>query len=67
MSFNASVGIPDSKGLKITKEIINRIGSPVVFDPFAGIGKTKKAVESAGGVYIGYEINPARYNRMIKA
>lgn len=34
-----------------------------VFDPFSGIGKTKKAFERSGCTYIGSELNPKRYSR----
>lgn len=37
-----------------------------VFDPFAGIGATAKAVRSVGAHYIGYELNPARAARCQK-
>jgi len=38
----------------------------VFFDPFAGIGRTARAFRAAGKTYIGSELNPARYARLIK-
>jgi len=37
-----------------------------VFDPFAGIGATAKAVRAAGHEYIGSELNPARFEKLQK-
>lgn len=53
------------KGFDAIPIIINALKPKVVFDPFAGIGKSAEAVYKAGAKYIGYEINPVRYARLL--
>lgn len=64
LSFNTDVRIPQGKGSEIVTAVIKQFNNPIVWDPFAGIGVTRKAVEKGGGTYIGYEINKARFDRM---
>jgi hypothetical protein len=53
------------KGFKIITNTLSQIGkSGIVFDPFAGIGNTCKAVKAAGWEYIGSELNPERFKRL---
>ena len=66
-SFNTTMPIPDKKGFEVVKTILRSVApTGKVFDPFAGIGQTKKAVNSVGWSYIGSELNPARYQRLIR-
>jgi len=51
----------------ITKTLYKLDDIEIVFDPFAGIGFTAKAVKKAGKIYIGSEINPARFKKLQKA
>ena len=65
--FNKDVDMNlNLKDTKIITDALKKI-SPTgsVFDCFAGIGATKKAVNKAGWKYIGYELNPARYKKLI--
>jgi len=64
MAFNANVEIPNLQGFDIVTAIVKNFKSPIVWDPFAGIGATRKAVEAGGGKYIGYEMNKARFDKM---
>jgi hypothetical protein len=67
MSFNCNLQLSkEVKGFNIIKETVQSLNAHTVFDPFAGIGNTAKAVTDAGATYIGSEINPARYARLIK-
>lgn len=64
LSFNTDRQIPKAKSHEIITKVVATFENPVVWDPFAGLGVTRKAVESGGGSYIGYEINKARFDRM---
>ena len=60
--FNTNVmPDPNLKGFNITTDIVKKHGNPVVFDPFAGLGLTAKAVVKGGGTYIGSELNAKRF------
>ena len=69
MCFNTSVPANVNRsGLNIvTDTLMDFQGKGIVFDPFAGIGVTATAVRKAGWEYIGSEINPARYHRLMQA
>ena len=54
------------EGFDLIKQTVTSLNAQVVFDPFAGIGNTAKAVRSVGAKYVGSEINPARYKQLIK-
>lgn len=57
--------IADTKGFKIITDTLKMYSkSGIVFDPFAGIGNTCKAVKAAGWEYIGSELNPERFKRL---
>ena len=65
--FENVIKIPDAKGLDIvtkTLEAIPFVG--IVFDAFAGIGKTAEATQKAGWQYIGSEINASRFAKLVK-
>ena len=65
MVFNQAVPISPEKGFKCVTETLNSLPDvKTVFDPFAGIGLTAKAVQAAGKIYIGSEINPARFEKL---
>ena len=64
ISFNTDRSIPHAKSHEIITKVISTFKYPTVWDPFAGIGVTRKAVEKGGGKYIGYEMNKARFDRM---
>lgn len=67
MSFNTNAIMYDGKKETQTLDLlIDQIKPNVVFDPFAGIGVLAKAVNKKGVKYIGYEVNRARFERMIK-
>jgi len=67
MSFNCNLKLPENvKGFDLIKQTVTSLNAHVVFDPFAGIGNTAKAVRDAGAKYVGSEINPARYKQLIK-
>lgn len=67
ITFNNNVTIPDGlAGGELIKKCINSINPKVVFDAFAGIGFTCKWVKETGADYIGYELNPERFKRLIK-
>lgn len=51
-------------GFKIIDSLCMEISFNVVFDPFAGIGKTAKSFIRNNKVYIGSEINPTRFNKL---
>jgi hypothetical protein len=64
LSFNTQTPPSTDRGFEAVKNTLLRYPSTgVVFDPFAGIGKTKKAVNAAGWTYIGGEINIQRLNK----
>ena len=48
------------KGFQYIEYFLNILQPKIVFDPFSGIGKTKKKVESLGFEYIGSELNEKR-------
>lgn len=63
--FNSDIRIRGAlKGFNVVTEVMNKTKPKIVFDPFAGIGKTAKTVLNAGSAYIGYEMNKTRYNRL---
>jgi len=67
LTFNAEITFGETtKGFDLIGEAIRQTGAKTVFDPFAGIGQTAKAAIKAGAEYIGSEINPARYERLVK-
>ena len=51
---------------KLVMHCVSETKAKVVFDCFAGLGFTCKWVKKAGADYIGYELNPVRFNKMIK-
>lgn len=57
---------PTDKGFNILKNYVKRYRPKIIFDPFAGIGNTAKAINScnAGTIYIGSEINPKRFQKL---
>ena len=59
--FTFSEGL---KGFGFVTDCVRQLGAKVVFDPFAGMGKTAKAVRDAGASYIGAEMNPARFKHL---
>jgi len=64
ISFNTSVKLPCGlKGFDTVKHAVRLTKAKIVFDPFCGLGKTRKAVEKEGASYIGYEINPKRLKK----
>jgi predicted methyltransferase len=76
--FNQDISIIDPKqaaGFALVTESIRqfrqvnfREGAECrVFDPFAGVGKTARAVINAGATYIGSEINEQRYIKLCAA
>jgi hypothetical protein len=67
LTFNIDVPIDTTvTGYNIVTQMLLKTDYKVVFDPFAGIGQTKKAVNMAGKSYIGSELNPKRYAQLIK-
>ncbi len=63
MSFNTDLVIPKNlKGIEIIKYVIKK--NQLIFDPFAGIGFTARVVLELGAKYIGYELNPKRFERL---
>lgn len=68
MIFNKAVLIDiNLSGFRQVTDAVQRSKARVIFDPFAGIGATAKAVQKAGATYIGSEVNPARFKRLCKA
>jgi len=68
LCFNTPI-IPIVKrtGFGVITDTLKSLPQPViVFDPFAGIGNSAKAVRAAGCTYIGSEINPERFKRLVK-
>lgn len=64
--FNSHVKISEiGKGAEIITNTLRGFDAEIVFDPFAGIGFTAKAVINAGKIYVGSEINEKRYNKLI--
>ena len=67
ISFNTSFKLPENpKGFNSVSYVVKGLKPNVVFDPFAGIGKTAEAVYKSGASYIGYELNPKRYEKLMK-
>lgn len=64
--FNSENFSPDGsrQGFKIIDATCQYLNFNVVFDPFAGIGKTAKSFIKNGKTYIGSEINPERFNKL---
>ena len=55
---------PESEGFTFVKDAVRKTKANTVFDPFAGIGNTAKAVKATGATYIGSEINSDRYAKL---
>lgn len=67
ITFNTDINIPKDIGMKeLVMYCVKETKAKVVFDSFAGIGFTCKYVKKMGADYIGYELNPKRYNKMIQ-
>lgn len=65
ISFNNAAHVPENLvGFDIVKWVMEHEISDVVFDPFAGIGATAKVVLESGKKYIGYELNPKRFEKL---
>lgn len=65
--FNVEIDIcKTEKGANIITETLIGLNYNTIFDPFAGVGFTAKAVLKAGKNYIGSELNPKRYSKLIK-
>lgn len=56
----------DIKGFNIIKRVIEATQAITIIDFFAGIGQTAKAVLKCNCDYIGFEINPERFNKLQK-
>lgn len=69
LRFNRQIDlvIDGFKGFDIITESLKHYSGRVVFDPFAGIGLTAKAVRKARCQYIGSEMNTQRYQRLCAA
>jgi succinate dehydrogenase/fumarate reductase flavoprotein subunit len=52
------------KGFEFVTDCVKKLKPQVVFDPFAGMGKTAQAVQNAGASYIGAEMNPERFKHL---
>lgn len=67
MIFNKEFEVTLSKGMRVVSDSLRKFKEPLrVFDPFAGIGATYAEVTRAGHHYIGSEINPARFAKLVK-
>ena len=65
--FNSLLDIKtEFKGSQIITETLKSTDCNVILDLFAGIGFTANAVIKANKTYIGSEINPKRYSKLIK-
>jgi hypothetical protein len=65
LKFNLDFEIlSNATGFDTVSETVRVVGATTVFDPFAGIGKTAKAVMRTGAEYIGAEVNEARYAKL---
>jgi hypothetical protein len=65
LTFNTDMEIDASlKGFALVEDAVKKSGAKTVFDPFAGIGQTAKAVHRAGAEYIGSELNAARFAKL---
>jgi len=65
--FNSQIQINTSRSdQNIVIDSLSGLDRLTVFDPFAGIGATAKAVRAAGHEYIGSELNPKRFERLQK-
>jgi hypothetical protein len=66
LSFNTDIVVLEKlSGKSLVTNIVKETGAKIVFDPFAGIGFTGSAVQACGAKYIGYEMNPARFKKLI--
>lgn len=65
--FNIKPGLINGscKGFKIIDSLCKNYSFQTVFDPFAGIGKTAKAFLKNNKNYIGSELNPERFKKLI--
>lgn len=68
LNFNTpAYTVPDgARGFDVVRGMVKALRPHIVFDPFAGMGKTAEAVASAGAQYIGSEMNPDRYAKLMK-
>lgn len=65
MSFNTSKPLPNGfKNHAVIDYVMNIEKPKIVVDPFAGIGRFAKVISKHGIDYIGYELNPSRYERL---
>lgn len=64
--FNRDVVISNDDGAKIITNTLKGTDFEVVFDPFAGVGFTAKAVIKAGKIYVGSELNPKRFRKLLE-
>lgn len=66
--FNSENYSPDGskKGFEIINQTCKDLSFDVVFDPFAGIGKTAKSFLKNNKTYIGSEINKDRFEKLKK-
>jgi len=64
--FNSTITPSMSKGFAGVTETALQYKPKIVFDPFAGIGASAKAFRKAGVTYIGSELNPARYAKLVQ-
>ena len=63
--FNTDFALPNNiVGYSNTTLGVQGIGAKHVFDPFAGIGRTARAVLKAGATYHGSELNETRYKKL---
>ena len=62
-----SVATDEKEGNCITETLKPLEDIETVFDPFAGIGVTAKAVRKAGKKYSGAEVNPDRFRKLCVA
>ena len=68
LSFNTTHCLDGSKrGFSVIESVCKSLAFNVVFDPFAGVGKTAKSFIKNGKTYIGSEINVLRFNKLSKA
>lgn len=67
MEFNGSLELTQQyKGFSLIRDYLSDKEPLTIFDPFAGIGASARAVKQVRGghTYIGSELNPARFERL---
>lgn len=66
LCFNTSIfPEPGLKGFESTRNVVRQYpAKSLVFDPFAGMGLTARAVVEGGGRYFGSEYNPLRCDKL---